>query len=278
MPHRKQNLALAAMCALPFSLPAQDNSMPGMSMPAAPQPATPLAKKTPPAKSRPNLQLPADSAHPAPADKPADAETRSLQNSEQQQRQQPAAAGPASDTQSITHNTLSLQEAENPALHTGQDLPAPELLNDVSSRPPLTLANFEDWADHTNPTLAEADALIRRSAAQARQAGLPPNPSIGYSGEQYPRRRVRRRRAGRLRLPNRRPRRQAGPPPRHLPAAGRQRSHQPRSPAPPRPQRPRPGLLPRPHLPSHRRPPPAPAPPIARRRHHRPPARQRRPG
>ena len=178
MPLRPSTLALAALCvALPLT--AQDNSMPGMQMPAAP---TPTAK--PPAKKpRPNLTLPGDAGHPTPTDAPADAETRSLQNSEQQQRAQPATAGPASDTQSLTHDTLTLQEAENPALHTGENLPAPDLLNDVAARPPITLPQLEAFADQANPSLAEADALIRRSLGQARQAGLPPNPSIGYSGE-----------------------------------------------------------------------------------------------
>ena len=183
MPSPRLVLALVALCAaLPLAaqpVAAQDSSMPGMPMPSAPAPAAKPIPKTP----RPNLTQPGDATHPSPADKPADAETRSLQNSEQQQRDQPAAAGPASDTQSITHDTLTLQEAENPQLHTGQDLPAPELLNEVAARPALTLPQLEAFADHTNPTLAEADALVRRSAAQARQAGLPPNPSIGYSGE-----------------------------------------------------------------------------------------------
>jgi cobalt-zinc-cadmium efflux system outer membrane protein len=58
------------------------------------------------------------------------------------------------------------------------------LLRDVFSRPALDRKYFEDLALASNPTLTEAGALVRRSAAQARQMGLYPNPSFGYQGEQ----------------------------------------------------------------------------------------------
>ena len=83
-----------------------------------------------------------------------------------------------------THPTMSLQEPENPEKHTGADLPAPELLKDVGGRPAMALTDFEALADTNNPTLKEASALVRRSQGQARQAGLYPNPSAGYQGEQ----------------------------------------------------------------------------------------------
>ncbi len=76
-----------------------------------------------------------------------------------------------------------LQEAENPALHTGTDLPAPELLHDAMQRQPLTLQQFQDWAEVGNPTLKQAAAAQERSRQQARQAALPPNPTVGYSGD-----------------------------------------------------------------------------------------------
>jgi outer membrane protein, heavy metal efflux system len=76
------------------------------------------------------------------------------------------------------------QEPENPEHRTGANLPAPELLKDVASRPAMSLADFMQMADANNPTLRQANALVRRSQEQARQAGLYPNPSIGYQGEQ----------------------------------------------------------------------------------------------
>jgi len=83
-----------------------------------------------------------------------------------------------------THPTLMLQEPENPDKHTGANLPAPELLTDVAAHPPMALADFESLADANNPTLKESNALVRRSEEQARQAGLYPNPTVGYQGEQ----------------------------------------------------------------------------------------------
>ena len=83
-----------------------------------------------------------------------------------------------------THSTMTLQEPENPEKHTGENLPAPELLLDVAARPAMSLADFEALANANNPTLKEANALVRRSRDQARQAGLYPNPSVGYQGEQ----------------------------------------------------------------------------------------------
>ena len=83
-----------------------------------------------------------------------------------------------------THATMTLQEPENPEHKTGSNLPAPELLKDVAARPAMALADFEALADANNPTLKQANALVRRSQEQARQAGLYPNPSVGYQGEE----------------------------------------------------------------------------------------------
>jgi cobalt-zinc-cadmium efflux system outer membrane protein len=83
-----------------------------------------------------------------------------------------------------THANRQLQEPENPAVHTGTSLPAPELLQEVNARPPKKLSEFIQLADANNPTLKQAAAIVRRSAAQAKQAGLYPNPSVGYQGEQ----------------------------------------------------------------------------------------------
>ena len=83
-----------------------------------------------------------------------------------------------------THPTMTLQEPENPEHKTGSNLPAPELLKDVATRTPMALADLETLADRNNPTLKQANAFVRRSQEQARQAGLYPNPSVGYQGEQ----------------------------------------------------------------------------------------------
>jgi cobalt-zinc-cadmium efflux system outer membrane protein len=65
-----------------------------------------------------------------------------------------------------------------------QQAPAPELLQGVATRSPLKLQDFLNMADRENPTLQQATALIRRSEAEAAQAALYPNPSVGYEGDQ----------------------------------------------------------------------------------------------
>ena len=63
-------------------------------------------------------------------------------------------------------------------------MPVPELLREVAKRQPMQLKEFEALAMANNPTLKQANELVRRSAAQARQVGLYPNPSVGYEGSE----------------------------------------------------------------------------------------------
>jgi cobalt-zinc-cadmium efflux system outer membrane protein len=62
--------------------------------------------------------------------------------------------------------------------------PAPELLREAETRPPLKLEDFLSIADANNPTLRQAAAAVRRSEGQAKQAALYPNPTVGYEGDQ----------------------------------------------------------------------------------------------
>lgn len=79
---------------------------------------------------------------------------------------------------------LATTSLAHPAQQTAPELPAPDLLKDAMSRKGLSLSDFETMAASSNPTLKQAEALIRSSAGQAKQAGLYPNPSVGYQGEQ----------------------------------------------------------------------------------------------
>ena len=63
-------------------------------------------------------------------------------------------------------------------------IPPPQLLQGVAERAAVKLQVFLDSADQHNPTLRQAEAMIRRSQAEARQAALYPNPSVGYEGDQ----------------------------------------------------------------------------------------------
>ena len=53
-----------------------------------------------------------------------------------------------------------------------------------SQGPPMTLADLERMALEGNPTLAQAEAAIRAAEGRRVQAGLLPNPVIGYAGEE----------------------------------------------------------------------------------------------
>jgi len=60
----------------------------------------------------------------------------------------------------------------------------PDLLAGTANRPPLALDELFTLARAHNPTLRAAQAAIAESAGQARQAGMLPNPVIGYEGDQ----------------------------------------------------------------------------------------------
>jgi outer membrane protein, heavy metal efflux system len=60
----------------------------------------------------------------------------------------------------------------------------PDLLKDAAKRTPMHLEEFQQFALANNPTLGQADALVKQSAAQAHQVGLLPNPLAGYRGEE----------------------------------------------------------------------------------------------
>ena len=159
----------------------QQSSMP--AMPGMPMPNAPSPQKSKPSQGPPP-QIPGDMKAGPKENTRAHAAEQSVRESEAQQHANAMdKTGAGSDAQSIQHDTYREQEFEAPGMHTGDDVPAPELLGGTAQQPALTLPMVEGWADQTNPTLAAARALTERSAAQARQAGLPPNPIVGYSGE-----------------------------------------------------------------------------------------------
>jgi cobalt-zinc-cadmium efflux system outer membrane protein len=86
--------------------------------------------------------------------------------------------------QDITSDVVGVQEPENPNQRTGSDLAVPDLLESAKANPAKSLDDFESLALRSNPTLKQAEAIARTSAALAHQAGLWPNPSVGYQGEQ----------------------------------------------------------------------------------------------
>ena len=89
---------------------------------------------------------------------------------------------------------LFAQDGQSPAMQMSGQMPGmsmekpptpvPELLEGIAARTPRKLEDFLALADKSNPTLQQAAAIIRRSEAQAKQAALYPNPSVGYEGDQ----------------------------------------------------------------------------------------------
>lgn len=60
----------------------------------------------------------------------------------------------------------------------------PDVLAETGGREPLTLDAVLTLARTHNPTLRAAQAAIAQTAGQAKQAGMLPNPVIGYEGDQ----------------------------------------------------------------------------------------------
>lgn len=61
---------------------------------------------------------------------------------------------------------------------------AQSLRDDLPDGPVMRLEDLERMAAEISPTIAQADAAIRAARARSRQAGLLPNPVIGYFGEE----------------------------------------------------------------------------------------------
>lgn len=172
------------------TLSAQQQSMPDMpGMNMGPRKPQPVQKSNPSPPNRAKQQ-----PHAMPGDMEgmqhdqhnprANAAGQSVQESVQQQaHQSDQKPGMMSDQKSIEVPIQDLQEPEAIELRTGSDLPAPELLTDVVKLDAMKLTDFFELAEKNNPTLRQALNNADRSREQGHQLSLPPNPTIGYSGE-----------------------------------------------------------------------------------------------
>ena len=90
----------------------------------------------------------------------------------------PQTQAPQSQQQQPSH--------QHPAAPPAQAAPQPS--QEMSALPPagpaFTLAELEAMATANNPTLKQAEAEIRAAAGRKVQAGLYPNPTVGYEGEE----------------------------------------------------------------------------------------------
>jgi cobalt-zinc-cadmium efflux system outer membrane protein len=79
----------------------------------------------------------------------------------------------------VAHTALILPVASSAARENPQ-VPG----QTASPDPGMTLEQVQQIALANNPTLGEAQASIRAAAGRTRQAGLWPNPTVGYTGEE----------------------------------------------------------------------------------------------
>jgi cobalt-zinc-cadmium efflux system outer membrane protein len=87
----------------------------------------------------------------------------------------------AAMAQSMSGMQMSSPSASNPVALPQAE---PDPLAEAATRYPLSLEELLALALEHNPTLRSAQARIAESAGHAKQAGLLPNPVIGYEGEQ----------------------------------------------------------------------------------------------
>jgi len=73
------------------------------------------------------------------------------------------------------HGDIALVRAEYPRMGRAQEHAQSAL---------VTLEQSQKMAGETNPTLRQADAEIRAAKARQQQAGLYPNPAVGYTGDE----------------------------------------------------------------------------------------------
>lgn len=71
--------------------------------------------------------------------------------------------------------------------HAGHQMQTPttQAQQTAPAGPMMTLADVERTALQNNPTLAQAESAIRAAQGRRRQAGLWPNPTVGYQGEEF---------------------------------------------------------------------------------------------
>jgi cobalt-zinc-cadmium efflux system outer membrane protein len=92
----------------------------------------------------------------------------------------PISAGPA-EVSRVAFTDDSADTRATPAnLEQPEPLPAP--VADASASPPLTLSGIENLAFENNPTLSQAAARVAAARGRQVQAGLYPNPVMGYHG------------------------------------------------------------------------------------------------
>ena len=167
-------LSFALLLAIASGAQEQHQSMPGMQMPAQEKRQEPKKQPIKPGPpGGPGMQTPQGS----------------LPTIEQQQQAMPEQEIKMENMEMRSPETtpsqiVGLQEPENPDNKTGDYLPVQDLLESARKNEPIKLDVFEQLAIAKNPTIKQAQAIAGQSTALAHQAGLWPNPTVGYEGEE----------------------------------------------------------------------------------------------
>src|SRR5262245_35513863 len=86
--------------------------------------------------------------------------------------------------QHAAHATAQAQTTQTQEVQIASSAPTGGSAQNQTSGCVLTLADLERMALQANPTLPEAQAAIRAAEGRRVQAGLWPNPVVGYRGEE----------------------------------------------------------------------------------------------
>lgn len=188
--NRSKGLRLLSSVALIFLVSVSGLPQHEMhNMPKAkPKPkAAPRKKKTP----RPRRTLPRRNTRPKPSPSP-----HVMTPGLQMPSASPAPSAPHVHTPGMAMPTPSPSPAQ--VMTPGMEMPAasptpplptqeparPPLRDDLADTPVVRLEDLEKMGLEKNPTLAQAESSVRVSQGRRRQAGLYPNPTVGYFGEE----------------------------------------------------------------------------------------------
>ncbi|MEP7271521.1 MAG: TolC family protein, partial [Acidobacteriota bacterium] len=112
---------------------------------------------------------------------------RTIQATQEEGSQRAQATGAATTQpqgRSKTGQSTVPKSSQQRDKHAGHET-APATQEPAPVRPELTLADLERAALEGNPTLAQAEAAILASEGRRVQAGLLPNPIVGYAGNEF---------------------------------------------------------------------------------------------
>lgn len=126
-------------------------------------------------------------ATPATPTQPQPGSSAQQQHDEGHEQQQPQTPSQGTPTPQQSTTPQQQQQHAGHDMQTGPGAAArqQQTIDEFSSGPTMRLEELEQMAIKNSPTVAQAEALIRAALGRRRQAGLFPNPIVGYMGEEF---------------------------------------------------------------------------------------------